>query len=72
MGAYDNTLGAIFVGGFTTAVMYGVTCVQVFLFTRHDQNKGRVWYKTAVRISPGLRWDVCLPVATLCRSVHCG
>jgi hypothetical protein len=28
----DNTLGAVFLGNLTAAILYGVTCVQMFMY----------------------------------------
>ena len=47
----DNTLGAVFIGGWVTAISFGITCVQAIFFLRHEANKNKTKLKWAVSIS---------------------
>ncbi|KAI5122842.1 hypothetical protein M0805_003137 [Coniferiporia weirii] len=39
--SYDNTLGAILIGGFVSVFLYGVTCLQTFIyFQRYPGDRG--------------------------------
>ncbi|KAL5483639.1 hypothetical protein ACEPAI_8871 [Sanghuangporus weigelae] len=41
--SYDNTLGAILIGGFVSIFLYGVTCLQVFIYyQRYPRDKRTV------------------------------
>lgn len=44
----DNTLGAVFIGGWVTAISFGITCVQAIFFLRHEANKDKTKLKWAV------------------------
>ncbi|KAF7330928.1 WD40 repeat-like protein [Mycena venus] len=37
--SYDNTLGAAFIGGIFASILYGVTCVQAFIFFNADRKQ---------------------------------
>jgi len=45
--SYDNTLGAAFIGGIFASILYGVTCVQAFIFFNSDR-KQSLYLKTIV------------------------
>lgn len=69
MVAYDNTLGAVFIGGWVAAIFYGITCVQAFFFLWHKQNTDRRSLKYAVRVRvPAAMFKMCL--GNLC-TAHC-
>lgn len=61
MVAYDNTLGAVFIGGWVAAIFYGITCVQAFVFLRHKQSTDKRLLKYAVCFhAPAAISDPCL------------
>jgi len=43
----DNTLGAVFIGNLITGILYGVTCVQAFLYFQ-NYPEDRLWLKLTV------------------------
>ncbi|KAJ7589048.1 hypothetical protein C8J56DRAFT_30161 [Mycena floridula] len=45
--AFDNTLGAAFIGGILASILYGVTCVQTFIFFNSGRNQ-RLYLKGVV------------------------
>ncbi|PCH44978.1 hypothetical protein WOLCODRAFT_77569 [Wolfiporia cocos MD-104 SS10] len=47
MGELDETYGAVLVGAFVSAVLYGVTNAQVFVYFRENTND-KLIYKLAV------------------------
>jgi hypothetical protein len=38
---FDNTLGALLIGGLLAAVLYGITCTQTFVYLQHQP--GQKW-----------------------------
>ncbi|TFK33378.1 hypothetical protein BDQ12DRAFT_715867 [Crucibulum laeve] len=44
---FDDTLGAIFLGGIVASTLYGITCVQTFIFLKGSQ-ADRTYMKTIV------------------------
>jgi len=44
---FDNTLGALLIGGLVATALWGVTCVQTFAFFM-GETKDRAWHKALV------------------------
>ncbi|KAL4251924.1 hypothetical protein ABKN59_002619 [Abortiporus biennis] len=46
--ALDNTVGAVFIGMVVTATLYGITCVQLYMYYMHTGKRDRPAFRTFV------------------------
>ncbi|KIJ40796.1 hypothetical protein M422DRAFT_256219 [Sphaerobolus stellatus SS14] len=63
--SFDNTLGALFIGSSLTGILFGVGCLQMFLWmTGKRAESDRPWFKTFVFLLLFFCWRIWILSAT--------